>query len=96
MSNEFREVELMVGDVRGDACASKIGVTCPSLCHSQPWSARACRASDPPTIKYPERLAEAGIEPSVVSVGVSYDNALAETINGLQKAHVISPASHFN
>jgi putative transposase len=33
-------------------------------------------------IRYTERLAEAGIEPSVGSVGDSYDNALAETING--------------
>ena len=40
-------------------------------------------------IKYSERLAEAGIEPSVGSVGDSYDNALAETINGLYKAEVI-------
>ena len=36
-----------------------------------------------------ERLAEAGIEPSVGSVGDSYDNALAETIIGLFKAEVI-------
>ena len=41
------------------------------------------------SIKYSERLAEAGIEPSVGSVGDSYDNALAETINGLYKAEVI-------
>ena len=41
------------------------------------------------SIKYTERLAEAGIEPSVGSVGDSYDNALAETINGLFKAEVI-------
>ena len=39
--------------------------------------------------KYSERLAEAGIEPSVGSVGDSYDNALAETVNGLYKAEVI-------
>ena len=38
------------------------------------------------SIKYTERLTEAGIEPSVGSVGDSYDNALAETINGLYKA----------
>src|SRR6202165_3551403 len=38
------------------------------------------------SIKYTERLAEAGLEPSVGSVGDSYDNALAETINGLYKA----------
>ena len=41
------------------------------------------------SIKYTERLAEAGIEPSVGSVGDSYDNALAETINGLYKAEVV-------
>ena len=41
------------------------------------------------SIKYSERLAQAGIEPSVGSVGDSYDNALAETINGLYKAGVI-------
>jgi len=41
------------------------------------------------SIKYTERLAEAGIEPSVASVDDSYDNALAETINGLQKADAI-------
>ena len=41
------------------------------------------------SIKYTERLAAAGIEPSVGSVGNSYDNALAETINGLYKAEVI-------
>jgi putative transposase len=40
-------------------------------------------------IKYTERLAEAGVEPSVGSVGDSYDNALAETINGLYKTEVI-------
>jgi transposase InsO family protein len=41
------------------------------------------------SIRYTERLADAGIEPSVGSVGDSYDNALAETINGLYKAEVI-------
>jgi putative transposase len=41
------------------------------------------------SIKYTERLADAGVEPSVGSVGDSYDNALAETINGLYKAEVI-------
>ena len=41
------------------------------------------------SIKYTERLVEAGVEPSVGSVGDSYDNALAETINGLYKAEVI-------
>ena len=43
------------------------------------------------SIRYTERLAEAGIEGSVGSVGDSYDNALAETINGLFKTEVIHP-----
>jgi len=47
------------------------------------------RGSQYVSIRYTERLAEAGIEPSVGSVGDSYDNALAETINGLDKAEVI-------
>jgi transposase InsO family protein len=41
------------------------------------------------SIRYTERLSEAGIEPSVGSVGDSYDNALAETIFGLFKTEVI-------
>jgi len=41
------------------------------------------------SIRYSERLAEAGVEPSVGSRGDSYDNALAETINGLYKAELI-------
>jgi putative transposase len=47
------------------------------------------RGSQYLSIKYTERLKEAGVEPSVGSVGDSYDNALAETINGLYKAEVI-------
>jgi putative transposase len=47
------------------------------------------RGSQYVSIRYTERLAEAGIEPSVGTVGDSYDNALAETINGLYKAEVI-------
>ena len=43
------------------------------------------------SIRYTDRLAKAGIEPSVGSVGDSYDNALAETINGLYKTEVIYP-----
>ena len=52
------------------------------VCHSD-------RGSQYVSIRYTERLAEAGIEPSVGSKGDSYDNALAETINGLYKAEVI-------
>ncbi|QHE84515.1 IS3 family transposase [Hydrogenophaga sp. BPS33] len=52
------------------------------ICHSD-------RGSQYVSIRYSERLAEAGIEPSVGSKGDSYDNALAETINGLYKAELI-------
>lgn len=41
------------------------------------------------SIRYTGRLSEVGIEPSVGSVGDSYDNALAETINGLSKAEAV-------
>ena len=41
------------------------------------------------SIRYTERLAEAGIELSVGSRGDSYDNAMAETVIGLYKAEVI-------
>lgn len=47
------------------------------------------RGSQYLSIRYTERLAEAGIQPSVGSRGDSYDNALAETINGLYKAELI-------
>jgi len=47
------------------------------------------RGSQYLSIRYSERLAEAGIESSVGSVGDSYDNALAETINVLYKTEVI-------
>jgi transposase InsO family protein len=47
------------------------------------------RGSQYLSIKYTERLAEAGIEPSVGSVGDSYDNALAETVIGLFKTEII-------
>jgi transposase InsO family protein len=47
------------------------------------------RGSQYVSIKYSERLAEAGIEPSVGCKGESYDNALAKTINGRYKAELI-------
>ena len=47
------------------------------------------RGSQYLSIRYTERLAEAGAQPSVGSVGDSYDNALAETIIGLYKTEVI-------
>lgn len=49
-------------------------------------SLQACRST---RSRYPDRFIEAGIDPSVGSVGDSYDNALAETIIGLYKAEVI-------
>ena len=50
------------------------------------------RGSQYPSIRYTERLAEAGIEPCAGSVGDSHDNALAETIDGLFKAARLSTA----
>ena len=47
------------------------------------------RGSQYLSIKYTQRLAAAGLEPSVGTVGCSYDNALAETMIGLFKAEVI-------
>jgi putative transposase len=49
------------------------------------------RGSQYTSIRYTERLAHAGIAASVGSVGDSYDNALAETINGLYKTELIRP-----
>ncbi len=48
------------------------------------------------SIRSTQRLAEAGLEPSVGRVGDSYDNALAETINGLYKAELIHRQSWKN
>jgi transposase InsO family protein len=47
------------------------------------------RGSQPVSFRYGERLAEAGIEPSVGSRSDAYDNVLAETINRLYKAELI-------
>jgi putative transposase len=47
------------------------------------------RGSQYLSIRYTERLTQAGVEPSVGSVGDSYDNAMAETIIGLYKTEVI-------
>ncbi|WP_157126515.1 IS3 family transposase, partial [Nocardia mikamii] len=49
------------------------------------------RGSQYTSIAFSERLAEAGIQPSVGAIGSSYDNALAETINGLYKTELIKP-----
>ena len=47
------------------------------------------RGSQYLSIRYSERLSEAGVEPSVGSTGDSYDNAMAETINGLYKTELV-------
>ena len=47
------------------------------------------RGSQYSSLRFGERLVEAGIAPSVGSVGDSFDNALAETINGLYKTELI-------
>ena len=65
-----------------------------ALCARQPFSRSGLihpsdRGVQYVSIRYFERLAEAGIEPSVGSVGDSSDHALAETIHGLYKAEVI-------
>lgn len=54
------------------------------------------RGSQYVSLRYSEWLTEVGIEPSVGSVGDSYDNALAETTNGLYKAEVIHRRSWRN
>ena len=53
--------------------------------------AQTDRGSQCVSIRYTERLDEAGIAASVGTVGDSYDNALAETINGLYKTELIKP-----
>jgi len=52
------------------------------VCHSD-------AASQYTSIRYTERLAEIGAVPSIGSVADSYDNALAETVNGLYKTELI-------
>jgi putative transposase len=49
------------------------------------------RGSQYTSIRFTERLTAAGIQPSVGAVGSSYDNALAETMNGLYKTELIKP-----
>jgi putative transposase len=64
---------------------TRIGATLASVV------AHSDRGSQYTSIRYADRLAEAGIAPSVGSVGDSFDNALAETINGLYKTELIKP-----
>jgi hypothetical protein len=64
----------------------------PSACYRRPMLRRSLESAQYLSIRYTERLLDADIEPSVGSVGDSYDNALAETINGLFKVEVIHGA----
>jgi len=73
----------LVLDALEQAIYERISKTKPSLIH------HSDRGVQYVSIKYSERLSEARIQPSVGSVGDSYDNALAETINGLYKTEVI-------
>src|SRR5690606_37000685 len=57
--------------------------------HSDGLVHHSDRGSQYVSIRYSDRLSEAGINPSVGSTGSAYDNALAETINGLYKTEVI-------
>ena len=59
-------------------------------CTGDPIAFEAIRG-DGKQMRHTERLADAGIEPSVGSRGDSYDNALAESIIGLFKTEVIRP-----
>ena len=65
-----------------------------AICQRMPSEAglvhHSDRGSQYLSIRYTERLAEEGIDPSVGSVGDSYDNALAESVIGLFKAEVIN------
>ena len=63
-----------------------------ALCERRPGDHlfyHSARGSQYLSLRYTERVAESGLEPSVGSVDDSYDNALAETIIGLFKAEVI-------
>ncbi len=76
------------GDTDGTESACSLrGFAC--ACHLRRQCHHSDRGSQYLSIRYTQRLGEAGIEPSMGSVGDSYDNALAETINGLFKAEVI-------
>ncbi len=71
-----------------DALNQAICQRCPS--EADNLTHHSDRGSQYLAIKYSERLAEAGIDPSVGSVGDSYDNALAESTIGLFKTEVIN------
>jgi transposase InsO family protein len=73
-----------------DALNQAICQRCPTGCGLIHHSDRGSRSQAHLSIRYTERLANAGIDTSVGSVGDSYDNALAESIIGLFKTEVIN------
>ena len=87
-SGEILSLE-MRDNMRKELCIDTVRSLCRQYKLSESVILHSDRGSQYLSIKYTERLAEAGIEPSVGSVGDSYDNALAETINGLFKAEVV-------
>jgi transposase InsO family protein len=86
----------------GSSASSRLARHTPALCSTR-WNRRckiagrfivvgsyiAATGGQYVSAKYTERLAEAGVRPSVGSVDDSHDNALAETINGFYEAKVI-------
>ncbi len=72
-------------DALEQAISERLGAECEQLVH------HSDRGVQYLSIRYTERLALAGIEPSVGSRGDSYDNALAETIIGLYKTELVYP-----
>jgi putative transposase len=75
--------------LRSDLALDALEQALYSRCHAGNLIHHSDRGVQYVSIRYTERLAEAGIEPSVGSVGDSYDNALAESVIGLYKTKVI-------
>ena len=77
----------MVLDAVDMACWSRGARIAGLRCHSDAGSQFT-------SVRWGERLAELGAVPSIGSVGDSYDNALAETVNGLYKTELIRGPAH--
>jgi len=77
------------GSLRSDLALDALDQALYARCDLQNLVHHSDRGVQYLSIRYTERLTEAGIEPSVGSVGDSYDNALAESIIGLYKTEVI-------
>src|SRR3546814_4596694 len=85
--------EMRISDWSSDVCSSDLALEQASHARRPDSDDGLIHHSDSGVqylaMNYTQRLAEAKLVPSVGSVGDSYDNALAETINGLYKAEVI-------